>query len=1008
MDPLTALGLASNIIQLISFTSDLVSKSREIYKSADGALVEHLELETIAKSLKDLSTDLPDELKRQKSLTNLEKQLRDLCEKCNEVSIELIEATNRLRATGHNKKWNSFRQALNSVWNDDKINALSKRLENYRSQLDTALLVSLREQTQADGRRSSKPWEKIREKELREKLWHAELIDALQQNNWQSKSQQDIAAFSLKLSEYTKEERERWVKRHILEQLRFTNMGDRYERIEGAYAKTFNWIFQEEGSVVYGPEIGGLAGEGNVAYGPEIEALAGEGSVVYGPEVEDLTRENEDSIMRRDSASPSAKEQSNKAAASETNASADVNEETRNPGWSSFINWLSSEEGVYWITGKPGSGKSTLMKYLYQDRRTLEHLRSWSSSFPLVMAGFFFWNSGTVMQMSKMGLLQALLYECINGSFELVPVLFPERWKSYELFGGDLRPWTWSELALAFETVLSDESQRFFFFIDGLDEFDGDCDEVVNFALKHSARSNVKICIASRPWLVFEDAFQRLPSLRLEDLTASDIHRVVSEKLRESNMFINLERLQPQEAKNLIAEVTGKASGVFLWVRLVVVSLLEGLRDGDSITDLQDRLRLLPLGLEDLFTRILNTLNPSYFEQASKLFQLVRESVEPLSLLSLAFAEDGFDKAMAAEVEPIPLPEKEYRAERMRRRLNSRCKGLLEAPISRDMSIFETQVQYLHRTVKDFLERPDIWKYVLSGLPPPFNPDISLFGAILLEIKTLSMSLETKPVFLVLLGRCIRRALIFESREPELHIRSLEGLDRAATKLFGSSYPSGGTWLEAFIRSPTSRQYKTSLKHTSPEYTSPVHWTMLLTGGAKSFFEYAVQFPLYSFIDHELKLGRSANSLVAGRFWLYDAVQSVDLRLIKILLNRGADPNISGDDRKALTPWKHALCLIQRGQKPWSGGTNIVTRPDDEAKLISIFLDHNADPWIIVNKQSVEDSINMAFLDWNQERTDELLRKVAVLKKTFKEPQKPPSRMKAFFKKLGGPGPKAT
>lgn len=468
MDPLTALGLASNIIQLISFTSDLVSKGREIYKSADGSLVAHLELETIAKSLQDLSTDLPTRLKRKNSLTKTEKQLRDLCEGCNEVSIELIEAIHRLKAAGNHKKWNSFRQALNSVWNDDKIDILSKRLENYRSQLDTTLLVSLREQIQADGKSLLQPWGKSSQKEMGAKPWHAELIELLQQNNWQSKSQQDIAAFSLKLSAYTKEETERLIQGHILEQLRFTNMGDRYERIKEAHAWTFNWIFQE-------------------------------GSVVDDPEMESLAGEDWASIMRRSTKSSSDEEENSGAGASESTISDDEKERANSPAWSSFIDWLRGEEDVYRITGKPGSGKSTLMKYLYNDPRTLEHLRNWSDCFPLVTGGFFFWNSGTVMQMSKMGLLQALLYESINHSLELVPVLFPERWKSYELFGGDLRPWTWAELALAFQKLLSDESRRFFFFVDGLDEFDGDCTELVNFVLEHSARPNVKMCVASRP-----------------------------------------------------------------------------------------------------------------------------------------------------------------------------------------------------------------------------------------------------------------------------------------------------------------------------------------------------------------------------------------------------------------------------------------------------------------------------------------------------------------------------
>jgi len=57
-DPLTALGLATNIIQLIDFTGDLISKTWEVSKSADGILVENLELEAITSSLQQLSNGL--------------------------------------------------------------------------------------------------------------------------------------------------------------------------------------------------------------------------------------------------------------------------------------------------------------------------------------------------------------------------------------------------------------------------------------------------------------------------------------------------------------------------------------------------------------------------------------------------------------------------------------------------------------------------------------------------------------------------------------------------------------------------------------------------------------------------------------------------------------------------------------------------------------------------------------------------------------------------------------
>lgn len=241
MDPLTALGLASNIIQVISFTSNLISKGREIYKSADGKLVQNLELEAITRNLQDLSGHLSFPPNRRKDLSDTDKELQDLCKGCAKVSAQLIEVTQGLTVQGDHRKWNSFRQALNSVWKEDTIEELSKRLERYRSQIDTMLLVSLREQIQHGETKAPIPSGQsgqlvggAREETRR---WQKELMEEFRQNKWELQNQQDMANFSLKLSAYTKDKREQLVKARILQKLHFTNMGDRYERIEDAYKK---------------------------------------------------------------------------------------------------------------------------------------------------------------------------------------------------------------------------------------------------------------------------------------------------------------------------------------------------------------------------------------------------------------------------------------------------------------------------------------------------------------------------------------------------------------------------------------------------------------------------------------------------------------------------------------------------------------------------------------------------------------------------------------------------
>lgn len=80
----------------------------------------------------------------------------------------------------------------------------------------------------------------------------------------------------------------------------------------------------------------------------------------------------------------------------------------------SFTRWLEFGDGIYWINGKAGSGKSTLMKFLYDHEQTRKLLTSWASPIKLDLANFFFWNSGTTDQKSQSGLLRSLLHEILS------------------------------------------------------------------------------------------------------------------------------------------------------------------------------------------------------------------------------------------------------------------------------------------------------------------------------------------------------------------------------------------------------------------------------------------------------------------------------------------------------------------------------------------------------------------------------------------------------------------
>jgi len=382
---------------------------------------------------------------------------------------------------------------------------------------------------------------------------------------------------------------------------------------------------------------------------------------------------------------------------------------------------------------------------------------------------------------------------------------------------------------------------NFVFFIDGLDEFKGEETELATFILEMTSSPNVKMCVASRPWLVFEDAFEHRPSLLLENLTAPDISFFVAGSLSSNGMFSKMQRLYPHDAERVITEVTSKAHGVFLWVRLVVDSLLGGLRDGDSIEDLMKSLLELPSDLEDLFWKILRSVSVPYRKQASYLFQLIQAASTPPSLLTLLFTEKDFQSVMEAEVKEISIDERSFRAETIRRRLNSRCRGLLEAP-EFDLQGSEAKVQYLHRTVKDFLNRQEVQKYVISSSQEVYNPYSKFCSAFLLRVKTHQRRNNQLNNFWSNFNSCIEYSLRLDLKD---HIAVIEELEKSANELFGTCDAKGESWLQTVLSE--ERQYGLFVMQRI------VHWTATATYGNRSckcFMDYARNYGLTAYVDY--------------------------------------------------------------------------------------------------------------------------------------------------------------
>ena len=236
---------------------------------------------------------------------------------------------------------------------------------------------------------------------------------------------------------------------------------------------------------------------------------------------------------------------------------------------------------------------------------------------------------------------------------------------------------------------------RLCIFIDGLDEYDGLDADMAKLFSKAASSLGVKVCASSRPHVVFQDAFAKNPGLRLQDLTFPDIQRYINDRLVKDSQMQELWVKEPIETPKLVQEIINMASGVFLWVELVVTSLLMGLGNHDQISDLQRRLRLLPRDLEQLYKQMVLKFVAVYRDEASQLFRIVEASnfrdddtlgqyyewEEPwqLSIFTLTLTQEG-EEALLEDRKHAPLDPEEIvcRCTSMDDRLKSRCGGLIE------------------------------------------------------------------------------------------------------------------------------------------------------------------------------------------------------------------------------------------------------------------------------------------------------------------------------------------
>ncbi|KAI9860493.1 MAG: hypothetical protein M1813_006152 [Trichoglossum hirsutum] len=243
-----------------------------------------------------------------------------------------------------------------------------------------------------------------------------------------------------------------------------------------------------------------------------------------------------------------------------------------------FSTWLERGRGLLRIMGKPGAGKSTLMKYAVQNVNRL--------GFPggLVLASFFFHGRGALIQKTPIDAPIALS--------EFQPIFRKKRETESH--------WIWHERELQdfLESTVARISREYSIriFVDALDE----CGEKAARELlsyfsrltsKFSADSySLGICFSCRHYPIAD--LEHCLEICVEERNFWDIATYVRGELQRSFLQSDAEFLQ--------REIVKKASGIFQWASLIVPLAISLHRKGHSMRAIHYRLREILSRLEVL------------------------------------------------------------------------------------------------------------------------------------------------------------------------------------------------------------------------------------------------------------------------------------------------------------------------------------------------------------------------------------------------------------------------
>ncbi|OPB38898.1 hypothetical protein A0O28_0020040 [Trichoderma guizhouense] len=382
-----------------------------------------------------------------------------------------------------------------------------------------------------------------------------------------------------------------------------------------------------------------------------------------------------------------------------------------------YISWIASHYGLLWIKGKPGSGKSTILKYAFSHQHGLSSTTNSTGNGDIFLS-FFFHGRGEELQKTPFGLLRSLLHQVLRQVPKALLDLVNTFVQNCQNIGNYQEKWKWhlNDLWRFLESSLLRvlAIRPVWLFIDALDE----CGEehakdlvwkfkllIQNMTSRSTFGKQLRICFSCRHYPILSSP--DLLEVCLERENRGDISTYVQSELSSFGKFI------PITIPGLIID---RASGIFLWAELVVKHVVDLGLNGNGPKKIVAAVHSIPKGLDELYDELIRNMTPA----SLKLIKWICFATRPLSVIELRWAmaiNANCSSLRACQNADDYVPDNR----RMKNRIVKLSKGLAEVTTG-DYPI----VQFIHQSVKDFFTDKGLSKLVEEIVGDSMPPDAAI------------------------------------------------------------------------------------------------------------------------------------------------------------------------------------------------------------------------------------------------------------------------------------------